>query len=291
MHGLWMMPNVYPARHATGRGAKLLLSPRGMISAEAMGFSAVPKWLFWTLLQDRAVSSVDCFHATADAEADSIRAMGFKQPIAIVPNGIDLPPVTAAGAGKRKEIVSLGRIHPKKGLDRLVAAWALIAPSFPQWRLRIVGPDEAGHRAELTAQAANLRVERLSIEPAAIGGDKWRMLSEASLFVLPTRNENFAMTVAESLACGTSVICTKGAPWAGLDAERCGWWIEHGVEPLANAMRCAMALPAGTLAAMGQRGRDWMERDLGWDNIGRRMLAVYSWLQGTGDRPSEVRLS
>lgn len=290
MHGLWMMPNVYPARHAASRGISLLLSPRGMISKEAMRFSATQKRLFWTLAQSRAVAAVDCFHATADDEAEAIRALGFGQPIAVVPNGIDIPPVSAEKRPRSREVVSLGRIHPKKGLDRLIAAWARIEPEFSEWRLRIVGPDEGGHTAELKAQAAALGLRRVSVEPPATGDAKWRLLSEAALFALPTQNENFAMTVAESLAGATPVISTKGAPWAGLESERCGWWIDHGVDPLAATLREGMRLPDEARAAMGARGRAWMERDFAWAGAGRRMMAVYAWLRGQSDRPTDVRV-
>ena len=133
-------------------------------------------------------------------------------------------------------VLSLGRIHPKKGLDRLVRAWAKVEAAHPDWRLRIVGPAELGHDAELRALAASLNLSRVSIEPAIYGEEKYTAFREADIFVLPTLNENFAMTVAESLAAGTPVISTKGAPWAGLEVERCGWWIDHGIEPLAAAL-------------------------------------------------------
>ena len=52
----------------------------------------------------------------------------------------------------------------------------------------------------------------------------------ADLFILPTLDDNFAMTVAEALAHGTPVISTKGAPWQDLETHGCGWWIDHGVQ-------------------------------------------------------------
>ncbi len=107
--------------------------------------------------------------------------------------------------------------------------------------------------------------------------------------MLPTRNENFAMTVAESLAAATPVICTKGAPWAGLAANGCGWWIDHGSEALAAALDQAMTLPPDRLRAMGERGRAWMQRDFAWDGVAVRMAAVYRWLARGGDRPAFVR--
>src|SRR5262249_10933006 len=147
-----------------------------------------------------------------------------------------------------------GRIHPKKGLDHLIRAWAKVETGYDHWRLRIVGPAELGHDAELRTLAENLKLSRVSIEPAIYGDRKYAAFREADIFVLPTLNENFAMTVAEALAAGTPVISTKGAPWAGLEVNRCGWWIDHGIEPLAAALNDAMTLPREELRAMGARG-------------------------------------
>ena len=179
--------------------------------------------------------------------------------------------------------MSLGRIHPKKGLDRLVRAWAKVEAAHPEWRLRIVGPDELGHAGELAALAAELKTQRVSIEDSVAGDAKTAAYREADLFVLPTLNENFAITVAEALAAGTPVIATKGAPWRGLQSEGCGWWIDHGVEPLAAALANAMAMRREALQAMGAKGRAWMARDFSWDRVAHDMLDVYRWLALRGE--------
>jgi glycosyltransferase involved in cell wall biosynthesis len=254
-----------------------------MLGGAALRFSRIKKKLFWHLLQGPAIRHAACYHATSRQEYEDIRAYGLKQPVAIIPNGIDLykPSNWPAGTSAADRVVlSLGRIHPKKGLDRLVRAWAKVEAAHPGWRLRIVGPPEVGHDAQLRALAATLKLNRVSIEPAIYGKEKYTAFQEADVFVLPTLNENFAMTVAESLAAGTPVISTKGAPWAGLEVERCGWWIDHGIEPLAAALSGAMALPRVELRAMGVCGRAWVARDFGWDAIASKMKAVYAWLAG-----------
>jgi glycosyltransferase involved in cell wall biosynthesis len=188
-------------------------------------------------------------------------------------------------------VLSLGRIHPKKGLECLVRAWAKVEGVYPGWWLRIVGPAELGHDAQLKALVATLKLSRVSIEPAIYGVEKDSAFRESDFFVLPTLNENFAMTVAESLAAGTPVISTKGAPWAGLEVERCGWWINHGIQPLAAALSGAMALPRADLRVMGARGRAWMARDFGWDAIASKMAVVYAWLAGKAAPPEWVSLA
>jgi glycosyltransferase involved in cell wall biosynthesis len=291
-HGLWMLPNVYPAGAARARAAPLVLSPRGMLGPEALRFSRARKRVFWALLQGRAARQAACLHATAEQEAEDIRAFGLTQPVAVIPNGIDLPeapPAAGPPSPASPFVLSLGRIHPKKGLDRLVRAWARVAPAFPHWRLKLVGPSELGHAAELARLARSLDLASVDIAGPVFGAEKTALLTDAELFALPTLNENFAMTVAESLSLGTPVISTRGAPWAGLATHRCGWWIEHGVEPLAAALATAMSLPPEERRAMGARGRAWMARDFAWDGIARRMAGVYRWLVQGGEPPPCVR--
>ena len=285
-HGLWMMPNTYRS-HA----AVFVISPRGMLSTVALSFSRQKKAFFRILFQDRALSAASLFHATAKSEYDEIRRFGLRQPVAVIPNGIEIPHAASPPAPvKSRSVLSLGRIHPKKGLDSLIRAWAEIEPTFPDWRLRIVGPDEVGHAAELSGLIRALRLNTVSIEAPVFGTAKTELMAGANIFVLPTRSENFAMTVAESLAVGVPVISTKGAPWAGLETHGCGWWVNHGPEPLAAALRCAMSMPLQELREMGTRGRAWMKRDYSWERVARMTLDAYRWSLEGGEPPTFIRV-
>jgi glycosyltransferase involved in cell wall biosynthesis len=292
-HGLWLMPNVEAGRAARLAHKPLIVAPRGMLAPAALGFSRLKKRIVWALVQGEVIRRAACIHATSEQEHEEIRDFGLNNPVAIVPNGIDVPElgahsIFATGAGR--VVLSLGRIHPKKGLDRLVRAWAKVEAMHPDWRLRIVGPDELGHAGELSALAAELNARRVSVEKSLAGDAKIAAYQQADLFVLPTLNENFAITVAEALAAGTPVIATKGAPWQGLAREGCGWWIDHGVEPLAAALANAMVMKREALQAMGVKGRAWMTRDFSWDRVGCDMLNIYRWLSSGGEAPSTVRL-
>lgn len=286
-HGLWRMPNVY-----TSPGARMVISPRGMLAPAALSFSASQKRVFLALFQRSALRSAAMFHATSEGECDDIRRFGLKQPVAVIPNGVDLPALAsrANGRSRRRLVLSLGRIHPVKGLPDLLRAWAGVEHLHPEWDLRIVGPDERGHAAELAALTRSLDLKRVRIDPPVLGAERDAVMASADLFVLSSLSENFAMTVAESLAAGVPVISTKGAPWSGLVSERCGWWTEHGPEALAGALESAMTLPDAEREAMGARGRSWMERDFSWDRMAVLSLEAYAWLAGRGDRPNVVRV-
>jgi glycosyltransferase involved in cell wall biosynthesis len=261
-----------------------------MLGRAALAFSRIRKMLFWQLVQGPAIRDAACFHATSRLEYQDIRAFGLTQPVAIVPNGIDLPQFDglASADAAYRVVLSLGRIHPKKGLDRLLYAWAKVEPNRPDWVLRIVGPAELGYDVKLRVLANNLKLRRVSIEPPIYDKEKYAAFREAEIFVLPSLNENFGMTVAESLVSETPVISTRGTPWAGLEIERCGWWIDHGVDSLASVLERSTILPREELAEMGARGRAWMARDFGWEVMARKMRAVYLWLAGRSPRPDEV---
>ena len=126
-------------------------------------------------------------------------------------------------------------------MDVLLRAWQAVAPRFPEWELRVVGPDDGGYLAQMQALAAQLRLERIEFPGPVYGEDKLRAYRQASLFVLPTYSENFGMTVAEALAAGTPAVVTQGAPWAGLVEQGAGWWIEMGLDPLVACLEQALS--------------------------------------------------
>src|SRR5262245_17999894 len=90
-HGLWLMPNVDAGRAALLARKPFIVAPRGMLAPAALAFSRTKKRIVWALLQGDVVRRASCIHATSEQEHDEIRDFGLKNPIAIIPNGIDVP--------------------------------------------------------------------------------------------------------------------------------------------------------------------------------------------------------
>jgi glycosyltransferase involved in cell wall biosynthesis len=289
-HGLWMLNNVYPGRARRAGDVRLVMSPRGTVSAWAWNHHRGRKWVMWHLLgQKQAMRVADAFHATSEEEFLDLRRLGFRQPVCVLPNGVDVPPLAAKPQGQTKTLLYLGRIHKKKGIDLLLRAWSVVERKVPDWQLVVAGPDDGGYLAQYQRLAAELGVLRVSFPGPVYGADKLALYRSAHLYVLPTQSENFGMTVVEALAAGTPAIVTKGAPWAKLVEHDAGWWIDIGVDPLVAALEAALALPDERLIDMGRNGRAWIERDFSWIEIARRMAAFYGWLRRGGPMPAWVR--
>ena len=279
-NGLWMLPNVYSSWAIRNTKCKLVTSPRGSLAEWSLRQSYWKKRFFVFLFRNAMLQHADMFHATSEKEYEEIRAQGYRQPVAIVPIGMDLPEIEPRNTlntrkGEKRKVVFFGRLHKVKGVDRLLLAWEKVAKAG--WELVIAGPD-CGMLEELKGIVAARKLPCVSFVGEINGPAKYAFLAGGDIYVLPSDTENFGVTVAEALASGTPVIASQGTPWQGLERERCGRWVPIGVEPLAAALKEMMAMSDVDRAAMGARGRAWIARDFSWKGIGAKMKAAYEWL-------------
>ncbi len=253
-HSLWMMPNVYPGQACRHGRCRLVVSPRGTLSSWALGRNALQKRIFWRWIQEPALRNAACFHATAESEYEDIRRRGFRQPICILPNGIDLPPLEHTTHDGRRQILFLGRIHPKKGVDVLLRAWQVVAPRFPEWELCIVGPEEGGYLARMQGLAADLRLERIRVPwPDVRRRTSCAPIGRPACSCSPRIPKISAWRWWKPWRRVRPAIVTQGAPWAGLVEQGAGWWIEIGLDSVGRLSRAGAVDFAATSRANGPR--------------------------------------
>lgn len=271
-HGAWLGSNHAAADVARRFGIPLVISTRGMFSREALSHSGGRKRAAWMLYQRRVLQSASMLHATSDAEAEDLRHLGLASPIAVVPNGVEIPVVSSAPASRRA--LCMTRLHPIKGIPTLLAAWAQVRPMG--WQLDLVGPEVAAHGRQLRQIIDRLQLhDSVRILEAAGETTKWRHYESAELFILPSLSENFGIAVAEALASGTPVITTTGTPWACIAERQCGWHVSATADALAVAIGNATALSSEERRAMGMRGRALIAADYSWPRIATKMIDVY----------------
>ena len=289
VHGLWMAANHSACAAARRRGIPYVVSAHGMLMPWAFRHRAWKKKLPWLLYQRADLLHAAAVVGTSEAEADAIRAFGFPGATAMVPHGLALLPWEAPRNGiQPRKVVFLGRLHPIKGLMNLLEAWALLRPGG--WQLILAGPDEDGFQAVLTERIRQHELaDAVTFAGPVDDQEKWSLLRQADLTVLPSFTENFGLVVPESLACGVPVITTRGTPWQVLETERCGWWVDAGVEALARGLRAAMALTDEERQAMGLRGRTLIAKRFAWDRIAAEMADVYRLICGSAQQPDSCR--
>ena len=298
-NGIWLLHNHRLAVLAERRGIPRVVSTRGMLEPWALSHKRLKKTLAWQLYQRRDLKQAFCHIATGEAEARSLQYLGLRVPIAIVPNGVDVPeerPSSVASEsekalrnGRERTALFLGRIYPIKGLPMLIEAWARVRPDG--WLLRIAGPDEAGHQkqVERAVSAAGLG-EVVSFTGPIEPQMRTSAYLDADLFVLPTHSESFGMVVAEALAHGLPVLTTTRAPWSLLREGGCGWWVDATVDGIAEGLRQATRLDSDTLRSMGAKGRALVNARFSWKQIADLMLLTYDGIL-TDKMPNKTRSS
>lgn len=291
LHGMWSPYLAVGALVARMKRIPLVISPHGCLEPWALGYKHYKKQLALKTYQGAILRSASMFIATADQELESIRSLGYCQPIAVIANGVDLGqlPKRDSQVGL-KTILFLSRVHPKKGLLDLVEAWAISRQ--PGWKIVIAGGDEDGYRATVEALIRTRGLQSdFEFTGFVDGARKQACFDDATLFVLPTYSENFGIAIAEAMANELPVITTTGAPWHDLVKHRCGWWVAPGVHGVSGALIEAMACAPEDLREMGKRARQLVLDKYSWSQIGATGLEVSDWLLNQASpKPSVVNV-
>lgn len=286
LHGTWMPILAVASYLASSKGIPLVMSPHGCLEPWAIQHRGWKKKFALALYQKRVFAMASMMVATARQELESIRRLGIGTPVAVIHNGVDMPPAFTRSQSLERKFLFLSRIHPIKGLPDLVAAWALVRQ--PGWRVVIAGPNEDDHLQEIHAQIDSLGLgSDFEFTGLVTGSQKEALYAAADVFVLPTYSENFGIVIAEALAHGVPVITTTGAPWEDIEKCRCGWWVQPGVEGVARALLAAMNTPREELSEMGLRGSQLVKEKYSWDQIGRSALQAYRWMLGQSQQRSD----
>ena len=270
VHSLWTPPVLRACRTVLRAGTPLVRVPHGCLNPAALRHSAWKKALV-SPLERHYMRKAACVLVTTETEKAAVErwVRGVRR-IEVVGMGVD-DLLTPDLPSKRmddgpKTFLFVGRLHPLKGLDILLAALPADAS------LRVIAPDEGGQRARYKQLARQLGVaERVTFLGVKTGVEKLAEMRRADALVLPTHSENFGFAVAEALVVGTPAITTKGAPWEGLEVHGCGWWTDVDAASLRAALADCAARPRAELAEMGARGRAWMLADFTWRACAERV--------------------
>jgi glycosyltransferase involved in cell wall biosynthesis len=242
------------------------------------------KWLkkavAWRLYQNRDLKRASVLHATSRREERNLQAMYPENRIAMISNGIDIPPQCERPPSNDRRIAAfVGRLYPVKGLPMLLEAWNRVRPAG--WELRIAGPDEQGHRRELEETVRRLQLlDDVTFLGPVHGTAKSDLLHSADLFVAPSHTESFGLAIAEAMAHGLPVLTTSGTPWPEIQSENIGWMTEPTATGIASALRHATATEGASLRQMGLRARQLVTERYSWHRAASEFEQLYLTVAG-----------
>lgn len=206
---------------------------------------------------------LDAIHVSRRSETEALAAVGIGPGrVTEIPWTLrDERPLQRAAAPVSPYVAAVGRLHPIKGLDRLLAAFALLARRHPTARLRIAGGGTDAEAAALLRVAARLGVaERVDVLGLLPREALRRLLSEASVLALPSLYENFGMVVLEALREGCPVVASRETEWAHLEEERAGAWVDFASPDAAARALERMLDPSAREAARPAARRLYEDR-------------------------------
>jgi glycosyltransferase involved in cell wall biosynthesis len=274
VHGIWLYPSVGVWLALRDTKTPYFVYSHGMLDPvfrTLFPLKHIAKSVLWKIAEHRVVRDARAIFFTCEEEQrlahESFKP--FRAHEAIVPYCVGAP---AGDAKSQREIfysrwpdlkskrivLFLSRIHPKKGCDALIEAFARVAPKDPSLHLVVAGPDPVKWQLQLEDQSRRLGVANRITWTGMLAGDlKWGAFHAAEVFVLPSHQENFGIAVVEALACGLPVLISNRINiWREIEADGAGLSAGPGADETAALLEKWLVLDLARKQAM----RDNAER-------------------------------
>ena len=282
IHCMWEALVRQVAAHARRRRIPYVLSTHGMLHPYAL---AQKRWKKWAYLQlfGALVRGAGELYALNREEAEYIEHR-FRRPSSVLANGIVVEDYAAAetgmfrarvpAIGDRPFILFVGRLHPIKGIDKLIRSYAYARARGLALELVVVGPNEC-QQPELEELAGELGIaDHVHFPGGMFGPEKRDGFAACALFAHRPRFEGFGITVVEGLAAGRPVVTTRECKLDGAAEAGALRQAEDTDEAFGEALLEVAASPDGG-RALGAIGRRWVEDNLSWESLVLRAEASY----------------
>jgi len=290
IHAVFSHPCLAAARACRKNRVPYIVRPLGSLDPWSMQQKALRKRLMWQMAAGRMLKEAASIHYTTSEEKKLAEdSLGLDRGI-VIPLGIDLGVIqdtTAAGIfrrdhpslGDRPYVLALSRIHPKKNFELLVESFMSLAkqPGLERWLLVVAGDGDAGYLGSLRALADRLvGSDKVVFAGWLEGAAKASALQGASLFALPSRQENFGIAAAEALACGVPVLVSEHVNLAPEIARvKAGWVTSLDSAEFSRTLAEAMS-EEHERRRRGVAGKAFVEQHLSWGGSAAELKRLYT---------------
>jgi len=287
INGLWQYHSFGAWRALRGTATPYYVFPHGMLDPwfkRSFPLKHVKKWLYWPWADYRVLRDARAVLFTCEEEkrlAPKSFALYRAHPV-VTGLGTASPPDADATAfldrhpeleGKRI-LLFMGRLHPKKGCDLLLEAFAATMANDPEWRLVFAGPDAFNWQKTLVARAQTLGIaDRIVWTGMLRDSMKWSALAAAEVFALPSHQENFGIAVAESLACGVPVLISREVNiWREIESANAGFVAPDTVAGIISLLTRWQQLPEAERRTMQRNARQCFQQHFDIEQSAARLL-------------------
>lgn len=290
IHGLWEEVLHCAAVIARRQQIPYLVTPHGMLDPYSLKRSRWIKQFLLTLRVRRNLNFAKALHYTSDAEKQLATPLNLRPMSITEPNGIDFfefinLPVRGAFRDRlgisatRPVILFLSRLHPKKGLDLLIPAFARFIGNLKQDlipKLVIGGPDANGYRATLEQMVARLNISDSVVFSGMLHGvERVQAYVDSDLFALPSYQENFGIVVAEAMACATPVLISDQVNiWPVVKTNTLGQVCHTTIDDI-HAHLQDWYMDREQWRAAAQKSPEFVRSNYGWGQIAHRWIENY----------------
>jgi len=298
INGLWQYHSFGAWRALRGTATPYYVFPHGMLDPwfkRSFPLKHVKKWLYWPWADYRVLRDARAVLFTCEEEkrlAPKSFALYRAHPV-VTGLGTASPPDADATAfldrhpeleGKRI-LLFMGRLHPKKGCDLLLEAFAATMANDPEWRLVFAGPDAFNWQKTLVARAQTLGIaDRIVWTGMLRDSMKWSALAAAEVFALPSHQENFGIAVAESLACGVPVLISREVNiWREIESANAGFVAPDTVAGIISLLTRWQQLPEAERRTMQRNARQCFQQHFDVEQSAARLLEA---IQSTAGDPA-----
>lgn len=263
-----------------------IINPQGMLEPWALAYKAWKKRFYYIFFEKAALQNASFLHMLSSSEAQRIEPLGLKVPTIILPNGIHqqdfevLPSVEIffrefPHTRNKTNILFLGRIDPKKGLDLLAPAFAVIHHQFPNTHLIVAGQDNIGFLPTAKEYFDKTHcLDAVTFTGMLTGEVKHSALAVADLYVSPSYSEGFSMSVLEGMAAGIPCVITTECNFPEAATCHAAYVVPPVLEEIADALLDCLRNPEKA-ERMGQQARKLVFGQYTWEQVANQLIMQY----------------
>ena len=277
-----------------------MISVHGNLNPIALKSARLKKQIALGLFEKTYLENASCLHALNEKEYRHIRDFGLKNPVCIIPNGVNLPnnKLKKKIDWRQKETIKnkkillyLSRIHPGKGLELLIDSWNKVKDlgAKHNWHLVIVGWGNDSYVKEIKNRVrVNNLNDHISFVGAYFGEDKAACYAQSDAFILPSFHEGLPTVVLEAWSYKLPVLMTTACNLPEGFEHNAAISLDLNEDSFCQKLEKLFLLKKEERTEMGLNGYGLVVDYFNWDFVANRFLSVYSWILNKAKKPDCV---